>query len=82
MPKMVTLGSQLDRVRSGIGAILLMEGGAGMGKSQPLERPRGSLGACRTWVGSGIAEAGEGVIERAPLMDAPFGLRRSRSSSA
>jgi hypothetical protein len=31
-------GEQLDRVRSGLGAALLMEGAAGVGKSRRLKR--------------------------------------------
>ena len=72
--ELATLGSQLELVRSGVGAVVLMEGGAGMGKSRLLEEGARIAGRMSFRVGSGAAEPGEGIVELAPLMEALFGL--------
>jgi predicted ATPase len=71
--ELATLGSQLDRVRSGVGAVLLIEGGAGMGKSRLLEEGARIAERMSFRVGSGAAEPGEGIVELASLMEALFG---------
>jgi DNA-binding CsgD family transcriptional regulator len=71
--ELAILGSQLARVRSGVGAVLLMEGGAGMGKSRLLEEGARIAGRMSFRVGSGAAEPGEGIVALASLMEALFG---------
>jgi hypothetical protein len=51
--ELAIVGSQLDRVRSGVGAVLLMEAGAGMGKSRLLEEGARIAGRMSFRVGSG-----------------------------
>ena len=66
------LGELLGRVRSGSGAVLVIEGAAGMGKSRLLaegERMAHRLGFP---VGIGAAEPSEAVAELAPLLRALF----------
>jgi hypothetical protein len=80
--ELATLGSQLDRVRSGVGALLLIEGGAGMGKSRLLEKGARIAERMSFRVGSGAAEPGEGIAELASLMEALFGGTRRSSTGA
>jgi hypothetical protein len=80
--ELAILGSQLDRVRSGVGAVLLMEGGAGMGKSRLLEEGARIAERMSFRVGSGAAEPGEGIVELASLMEALFGGTRRSSTGA
>src|SRR5277367_210562 len=66
-----TLTGQLDRVRSGVGAVLLVEGVPGIGKSRLLAEAATLAGAMSFRVGAGAGEPG-GVVELAPLMAALF----------
>jgi DNA-binding CsgD family transcriptional regulator len=65
------LSVTLDRVRGGTGAVILIEGDAGMGKTRVLDEAVRMAGRMDFVVGRGGAEPGEGV-ELAPLMDALF----------
>ncbi len=67
------LSVALDRVRGGAaGAVILVEGAPGMGKSRLLDEAARMAHRMDFVVGRGGAEPGEGV-ELAPLMDALFG---------
>jgi DNA-binding CsgD family transcriptional regulator len=66
------LGEQLDRVRSGSGAILLIEGAAGMGKSRLIGEGVKMAHRLSFAVGVGAAEPSESVAELAPLLRALF----------
>lgn len=69
---LTVLGDTLDRVRAGdAGAVVLVEGTAGMGKTRLLEEAARMAFRMDFVVGRGGAEPGEGV-ELAPLMDALF----------
>ncbi|HEY3946034.1 MAG TPA: AAA family ATPase [Solirubrobacteraceae bacterium] len=66
------LGELLDRVRSGSGAVLLIEGAAGMGKSRLIAEGEKMAHRLGFLVGSGAAEPSESVAELAPLLRALF----------
>src|SRR5271170_6963113 len=66
-----TLSDQLDRVRSGVGSVVLVEGVPGIGKSRLLAEATTLAGAMSFRVGAGAAEPG-GVVELAALMTALF----------
>jgi hypothetical protein len=67
-----SIGVQLDRVRSGVGAVVLVEGEPGMGKTRVLAEADRVAGRLAFRVGAGAAEPGAGVVELAPLMTALF----------
>ena len=66
------LGELLARVRSGSGAVLLIEGAAGMGKSRLLAEGVRMAHRLGLPVGMGAAEPSESVAELAPLLRALF----------
>ena len=66
------LGELLDRVRSGSGGVLLIEGAAGMGKSRLLGEGVRMAHRVGFPVGIGSAEPSESVAELAPLLRALF----------
>jgi DNA-binding CsgD family transcriptional regulator len=66
------LGELLDRVRSGSGAVLLIEGAAGMGKSRLIGEGVRMAQRLSFPVGIGAAEPSESVAELAPLLRALF----------
>ena len=70
--ELASIGVQLDRVRSGVGAVMLVEGEPGMGKSRLLAEADRVAGRLGFRVGAGAAEPGAGVVELAPLMTALF----------
>jgi predicted ATPase len=87
--ELASIGVQLDRVRSGRGAVVLVEGEPGMGKTRLLAEANRVAGRLAFRVGAGAAEPGGGIVELAPLMTALFdgshallersGLRELRS---
>jgi DNA-binding CsgD family transcriptional regulator/DNA-binding Lrp family transcriptional regulator len=66
------LGEQLDRVRSGSGGVLLIEGEPGMGKSRLIGEGVTMAHRLSFQVGIGAAEPSESVAEFAPLFRALF----------
>ena len=70
--ELASIGVQLDRVRSGVGAVVLVEGEPGMGKTRLLAEADRVAGRLAFRVGAGAAEPGGGVVELAPLMTALF----------
>jgi DNA-binding CsgD family transcriptional regulator len=64
------LGEQLGSVRSGAGAVVLIEGGAGMGKTRLLEEAAAMASRMSFEVGRGVADPGDSVVELAPLLGA------------
>lgn len=70
--ELVELGEQLDRVRSGSGAVVLIEGAPGMGKSRLIEEGVRTARRLNLSVGVGLAEPTESVAELAPLLRALF----------
>jgi DNA-binding CsgD family transcriptional regulator len=70
--ELAVLGEQLDRVRSGSGALLLIEGAPGMGKSRLIGEGVRMAQRLSFPVGIGAAEPSESVAELAPLFRALF----------
>jgi DNA-binding CsgD family transcriptional regulator len=70
--ELAALSEGLDRVRSGLGAVLLIEGAAGMGKSRLLGEGARMAHRMGFPVGIGAAEPSESVAELAPLLRALF----------
>jgi DNA-binding CsgD family transcriptional regulator len=66
------LGEHLDRVRSGSGVVLIIEGAAGMGKSRLIGEGVRMAHRLSFPVGVGAAEPSESVAELAPLLRALF----------
>jgi DNA-binding CsgD family transcriptional regulator len=67
------LTEQLDRLRTGVGAVWLIEGAAGLGKSRLLDEVLRAARAADFDVGHGVAEPADRAVQLAPLMDALFG---------
>jgi DNA-binding CsgD family transcriptional regulator len=70
--ELTALGELLGRVRSGSGAVLLIEGAAGMGKSRLIGEGVRMAQRASVAVGGGVAEPWESVAELAPLLRALF----------
>jgi DNA-binding CsgD family transcriptional regulator len=70
--ELVTMGEQLDRVRSGSGAVLLIEGAPGMGKSRLIAEGVRMARRLSLPTGIGGAEPSDSVAELAPLLRALF----------
>ena len=66
--QLAMIGETLDRVRSGEGAVLLVEGRAGMGKSRLLAETERMARRLSFRVVKGGANPGESVVEMAALM--------------
>src|SRR6185369_5536011 len=61
--ELASIGVQLDRVRSGAGAVVLVEGEAGMGKSRLLAEAVRVARRLAFRVGAAAAEPGAGIVE-------------------
>jgi DNA-binding CsgD family transcriptional regulator len=70
--ELAVIGEQLDRVRAGSGAVVLLEGAPGMGKSRLLIEVERIARRLSLAVGLGAAEPSESVVEFAPLLRALF----------
>ena len=70
--ELAAVGDLLGRVRSGSGAVLLIEGAAGMGKSRLIGEGVRMAQRASVAVGIGAAEPWESVAELAPLLRALF----------
>jgi DNA-binding CsgD family transcriptional regulator/DNA-binding Lrp family transcriptional regulator len=70
--ELAVFGELVDRVRSGSGAVLLVEGEAGMGKSRLIGEGVRMARRLSFPVGIGAAEPSESVAELAPLLRALF----------
>jgi DNA-binding CsgD family transcriptional regulator len=70
--ELATIGAKLDKLRSGVGSVIIVEGRAGLGKTRLLEGCA-LLAAERSFrVGSGAAEPGRGAVELTALYGALF----------
>ena len=70
--ELTALAAHLDQLRSGIGTVALIEGGAGMGKSRLLDEVATMARRLSIRVGSGAAEPCDTVVQLSALMDALF----------
>jgi DNA-binding CsgD family transcriptional regulator len=68
--ELAALGVELDRARSGVGAVVLVEGGAGMGKSRLLAEADRMARRLSFRVVTGAGDPGERVVEMSALMGA------------
>jgi DNA-binding CsgD family transcriptional regulator len=71
-PQLATLAAQIERVSSGAGSVVLIEGAAGMGKSRLIAEGMKMAERLSFPVGVGIAEPTESVAELALLLRALF----------
>jgi AAA ATPase domain len=69
--ELAVFGVHLERARSGVGSVVLVEGAPGMGKSRLLAEAARIAGRVSIRVGSGAAEPVD-AVELAPLMAALF----------
>jgi len=63
----------LERVRTGVGGVAIIEGAAGLGKTRLLTAARTTARALSFRTGLGTAEPGHSSVELAVLMEALFG---------
>lgn len=71
-PELTVLGQHLDQLLSGIGTVVLVEGGAGMGKSRLLGEVASMARRLSIRVGCGVADPGDTVVQLSVLMEALF----------
>jgi len=71
-PELALIQGELARVAEGAGAILLLQGGAGMGKSRLLAEVSGIARSIGFRVGTTTAEPSERVVELAGFLAALF----------
>jgi DNA-binding CsgD family transcriptional regulator/tetratricopeptide (TPR) repeat protein len=71
-PELTVLREALDRLPLGEGAVVVIEGMPGIGKSRLLAEAMRMAGRRSVRVGLGEADPSEGVVELAPLMRALF----------
>jgi DNA-binding CsgD family transcriptional regulator len=66
------MGEHLDHLLSGAGTVVLIEGGAGMGKSRLLGEVAAMARRLSIRVGVGVADPGDSVVQMSALMEALF----------
>jgi predicted ATPase len=70
--ELTVLGQHLDQLLSGIGSVVLVEGGAGMGKSRLLGEVAAMARRLSIRVGCGVADPADTVVQLSVLMEALF----------
>jgi DNA-binding CsgD family transcriptional regulator len=70
--ELTVLGQHLDQLLSGIGTVVLVVGGAGMGKSRLLGEVAAMAHRLSIRVGCGVADPGDTVVQLSVLMEALF----------
>jgi DNA-binding CsgD family transcriptional regulator/tetratricopeptide (TPR) repeat protein len=70
--QLASLEEHLERVRSGVGSVVLIEGGPGLGKTRLLQAARAFAEGMAFRIGRGMADPMDSVVELAPLMEALF----------
>src|SRR5213594_2811467 len=63
---------RLEEVRSGVGAVVVVEGRAGLGKTRLLDAGASLASGLSLRVGRGMAEPGRSVVDLRALLDAMF----------
>ena len=71
--ELTALGGHLDRLLSGVGTVVVIEGPAGMGKSRLLAEVAAMARRLAMTVGVGAADPADTVVQFAPLFEALFG---------
>jgi len=70
--ELTVLGQHLDQLLSGIGSVVLVEGGAGIGKSRLLGEVAAMARRLSIGVGCGVADPSDTVVQLSVLMEALF----------
>ena len=70
--ELTVLGQHLDQLLSGVGSVVLVEGGAGMGKSRLLGEVAAMARRLSITVGCGVADPADTVVQLSVLMEALF----------
>ena len=70
--ELAILGQQLDQLLSGIGAVVVVEGGAGMGKSRLLAEVAAMAHRLSMAAGCSVADPADTVVQLSVLMEALF----------
>ena len=68
--ELTAIGEHLDRLLSGAGTVVVIEGRAGMGKSRLLSEVATMAERLSMRVGRGVADPGDTIVQLAPLMEA------------
>jgi DNA-binding CsgD family transcriptional regulator len=68
--ELTLIGEHLDRLLSGVGTVVVIEGRAGMGKSRLLAEVAAMAGRLSMAVGRGGADPGDRIVQLAPLLGA------------
>ena len=70
--ELTVLGQHLDQLLSGVGTVVVVDGGAGIGKSRLLGEVTAMAHRLSIRVGSGVADPADAVVPLSVLMDALF----------
>ena len=70
--ELTILGQHLDQLLSGVGAVVLVEGGAGLGKSRLVGEVAAMARRLSIRVGCGVADPADAVVQLSVLMEALF----------
>lgn len=70
--ELTALGEHLDQLLSGMGTVVLVEGGAGMGKSRLLAEVAAMARRLSIRAGVGVADPGDSMVQLSALMEALF----------
>jgi DNA-binding CsgD family transcriptional regulator len=70
--ELTILGEHLDLLLSGVGTVVIVEGGAGMGKSRVLGEVATMARRLSIKVGSGMSDPGDSVVQLSVLLQALF----------
>ena len=70
--ELTALSEHLDRLLSGVGTVVLVQGGAGMGKSRLLAEVAAMARRLSIRVGVGVADPGDSMVQLSALMEALF----------
>jgi DNA-binding CsgD family transcriptional regulator len=70
--ELTALGKHLDQLLSGVGTVVLVAGGAGMGKSRLLAEVAAMARRLPIRVGVGVADPGDSMVQLSALMEALF----------
>ena len=70
--ELTAVGKHLDRLLSGLGTVVMIEGAPGMGKSRLLGEVADMASRLAMTVGLGAADPADTVVQLAPLFEALF----------
>ncbi len=70
--ELTVLGQHLDQLLSGVGTVVVVEGGAGMGKSRLLKEAAAMASRLSIRAGCGVADPADTVVQLSVLLEALF----------